>query len=723
MKFLHHLLLLSILFLTPSLRAQSSYNDSLNRIINQGQNETEINRAKLLLAESLMPKFIDSASVLITEAQVVLGQNDKLNKALYYNVKGVREWFSNRYDSATLCFRNTLSLENDPEIKPKKAQAANNIGALLNMQGANDSAKKYLEYSLQIDEELGNQRGITKTYYDLGVLHSRLDMYEISMGYYLKVLDYQTAKHDTLRLIHTLNALGIVQSKLSNSSNPIQYYLQAIALDKQYKGIDLLGNTYNNIAGFYNSHNQYDSTIYYGLLGLENSANGPASQLVTLYTNIGTAYSNLKQYPLAFDYLRKAKALLPEVKLPIVRTALLLTLGGAHSATGSLDSAEYYITQAMELARTVNSLSWLKNSHFAMAKNDSLRGNFKQALANFQIASKFQDSILNQGNLSRISELEVIYKTDKKDTENRVLRKQNELNNKIISIQNWLIMLSFAAILFFILFLVTQYRSNKKLLRKNKEIMEQKAEIDLQNIKLTELNQTKDKFFSIISHDLRGPFNALMSLLNIIVDDYASLTEEEKLSILKSIRKNSENTFNLLINLLDWSRAQRGLIQNNPEMFNLSILVDEVFEILSSRASQKGHELHNEIPEDTSLYTDRHLMSSILINLINNSIKFTPSKGTIRVSSRKSDDRLTICVSDNGIGIPGNKLDYLFRLDSDINRPGTENELGTGLGLILVKEFVELIGGTITVSSNYTNQELTQGSVFCITVPIKSELH
>ncbi|MBU2465674.1 MAG: HAMP domain-containing histidine kinase, partial [Bacteroidetes bacterium] len=323
-------------------------------------------------------------------------------------------------------------------------------------------------------------------------------------------------------------------------------------------------------------------------------------------------------------------------------------------------------------------------------------------------------SIFNEESDRRIEELKVIYEIKEKDAELEALSEQNQLNQRIIQKQYQVILITIIAVILFLGIIFVLRRSRLKILEKNKEIRSQKDAIQQKNKNLQELNQTKDKFISIISHDLRGPFNSLIGLLEMFIDDYSTIDDEERLTMLKSMHKSSTNTYNLLVNLLDWSRAQRSKIENNPKIFNCHEVVNQVFELLASRAERKSHELINDLPENTETFSDPNLISSILINLVNNAIKFTPKGGTIRVHYIEEANQCRICVDDNGIGIPKEKQQELFKIDSDFRNPGTEKETGTGLGLVLVKEFVDLIGGEIMVSSLPE-----KGSRFCFTIPKK----
>jgi PAS domain S-box-containing protein len=224
---------------------------------------------------------------------------------------------------------------------------------------------------------------------------------------------------------------------------------------------------------------------------------------------------------------------------------------------------------------------------------------------------------------------------------------------------------------------------------------------------LEELNAEKDKFFSIISHDLRSPFQGLLGLTNAIMEEYENLSVEEIKLFINNIHNSSKNLFNLIENLLQWSRIQRGKLEINLAKVDLYEAVLYVINLLIRNATNKDITIINETEKDTFVYSDSNILNSTLQNLISNAIKFTHSGGEIRISSKIEDGFIAVSVSDNGIGIHEDDLKKLFRIDTQHSTFGTAKETGTGLGLIICKELIEKQGGTIIAES-----KLGEGSSF-----------
>ncbi len=236
--------------------------------------------------------------------------------------------------------------------------------------------------------------------------------------------------------------------------------------------------------------------------------------------------------------------------------------------------------------------------------------------------------------------------------------------------------------------------------------------------KLRELNATKDKFFSIIAHDLRNPFNAIIGLSEILLSKHKEYDDEHRERIIEMANSSAKNAFTLLENLLAWARSQSGNIFYSPKKINFKALLTKTLIDLQAQITQKNIHLLDETQRNETIMADENMISSVLRNLISNAIKFTPHSGTILISSKKNDDInfLEVSITDTGVGIPKDKIDDLFHIDKNTSTLGTENETGTGLGLILCKEFVEKHGGKIWIES-----EKGRGSIFKFTLPLGIE--
>lgn len=240
-------------------------------------------------------------------------------------------------------------------------------------------------------------------------------------------------------------------------------------------------------------------------------------------------------------------------------------------------------------------------------------------------------------------------------------------------------------------------------------------EIKNKNTELKRVNADKDKFFSIIAHDLRGPFNGFLGLTELLAEGLSGMTSDEIRKIALMMKNSATNVNHLLGNLLEWSQMERGLIPFTPKAYFLIPGLKESLVLVLEAAKTKHIVIDFDIPENLIVYADKNMLDSVFRNLVFNAVKFTPRGGSITVSAKSlTDDTVEFSVKDTGIGMNDTLIDHLFSMDAKTGRKGTENELSTGLGLIICKDLIEKHSGKLTIKSKEG-----KGSTFCFTIPDK----
>jgi signal transduction histidine kinase len=241
-------------------------------------------------------------------------------------------------------------------------------------------------------------------------------------------------------------------------------------------------------------------------------------------------------------------------------------------------------------------------------------------------------------------------------------------------------------------------------------------EIKLKNEQLQKLNAEKDKFYSIIAHDLRSPFNGFLGLTQVMAEELPNLTMAKVQEIAVSMRKSATNLYSLLNNLLEWSQIQQGVIHFNPKVIQFGLIVGESIDMIDETARSKEIEIKTDIAVDLEVFADQNMLQTIIRNLVSNAVKFTHKGGRVSLSAKTvNNNSIVLSVRDTGIGMSQTIIENLFRLDVQTNRKGTEGEPSTGLGLLLCKEFIEKHGGKIWVES-----EVEKGSTFSFSIPLVS---
>lgn len=332
------------------------------------------------------------------------------------------------------------------------------------------------------------------------------------------------------------------------------------------------------------------------------------------------------------------------------------------------------------------------------------------SIANPQVIDTLQINL--DSNSYPKSELKLLVDLAKLESENLKLVRDNQINHlelQKLKQQRAISIIIFSFIFLFIIFIF--YRLNFR--KKAYKLLEEKSLlIKKQREDLKISNSSKDKMFSIIAHDLKSPFNSILGFITELNDKYDEYSDEERRSMIGILSKTSEDAYYLLVNLLTWSRNQRGHIKIKKELLNLKELTDEAFAPYLSAAAVKNINIKNEVPESMKVFADRNTLKMVIGNLCNNGIKFTNKGGQIIVNAINTESKTHISIIDNGIGMNQKTLDNLFQLKKGSSMLGTNDEKGTGLGLIICKEFVEKNKGKILVESTEG-----KGSTFRIQLP------
>ncbi len=354
------------------------------------------------------------------------------------------------------------------------------------------------------------------------------------------------------------------------------------------------------------------------------------------------------------------------------------------------------------------------------------------------VAEKTVDEVSRQ----RVIEMQLMFDRQRKEDEIDLLNKANQISELNLDRQRILTTnLLMLLLLSIVLLLVVYYRfretrktnrillrqkeeiasKNKQLQKLNTSLVDQKRKVDELNRKLKDsekhlmsVNATKDKFFSIISHDLRNPFASIVSFSRILKRDISSLSKKELLELAAELDKSVEKINSLLENLLQWSRTQRGVIDFQPGYFSIKDAVTETIQLFNRMANEKDISISDNIDDSINAWGDLNMTRTIIRNLLSNAIKYSHKGGHVELYSHRQNDMVEISVVDHGVGIPEEVQKKLFHTNSLFSTYGTDDEKGSGLGLLLCNEFVRRQGGEIFIKSKEG-----KGSVFTFTIPAK----
>jgi signal transduction histidine kinase len=557
----------------------------------------------------------------------------------------------------------------------------------------------------------------------------------------------------------------------SNVADAVPFLQKAMEYAIKTNDSVVIAFTYNNLGDAYYLTGNGPLALEYARISLKYfNKLKHASGIAYGYINLGLLYRFQKSYDSSLYYLNKAIAVRRTINDKLGIASAHLELARTYLEQGDIENSDKFYEESLKLHQEIDNKSWMAQSLNGLAKTSYLKGDYKDALLKYRqslelnsqrnhryamvrdqlgmalVYSKTGD--LNKGdsvlqaalaiskqiglptllldtyetlalyylnakdfNASKNSLSEFLFVYDSvyilhqhatmQDLQNhlRINLQMEQMNMEIKAHRTRLLFLLIVIFLLVLLVLglILQYIEKRKT-----------------NTKLRLMNESKDKLFSVISHDLSSPFNSLLGLSEMLKDNVEQGDFTELPFYAQNIHQAASDSYGLLVNLLEWSRSQRGKLSFLPEQQKLLPLLSEVLDLLSPMSNKKQIKLMVDISPETEVYADTSQISSVFRNLISNSIKFSFPKGIISIEAHENEKVSSISIIDRGLGMTATKQQELFLLKGASSSPGTENEIGTGLGLIICKDFIDLHKGTIKVKS-----QPGKGSTFTVNIPKK----
>jgi signal transduction histidine kinase len=638
--------------------------------------------------------------------------SDSKKAALYLELS-----LSLRKDSAksNLYARQALKLAEKQKQLSEQAKAIYYLGETSYYSREYSKAIPQYEKAIVLFESLKDSFDVTNCYNSIGLCYHLMYQGDKAISQFIKAL--RTCENDKEYTADILSNIAMAHAKMNNHRDAITYYKRALNLNTSIKDSASMAVNYNGLGDTYSNMEKPDSAIVnfwmayrlFGKLGKTGYQNIALTNIATLYPNypdsLDKAIITFNQASIKFKELGWNQ-FEPEIRQGI---------GLVYAKKGKYKEALNAFQESLNLTDKFKKGFAMKRANYLeIAKTYKLMGDYKTALKYHELFVQYNDSMVQKEKYEQIINLEKQYETEKKQNEINQLQARHILTDIQLRKNKQLKTLGFVTaslLLVLILFVLNRYldkdKSNKLLESKNRMIEKSENELRV-------LNASKNKFFSIIAHDLKNPFHTVMGYSYLLSKDYNNFTEEERRKFADDIHHSTNNIFRLLQNLLEWSRSQTGRLTFNPREIELKQIVDNSVSVLRSLADQKNIRIEMSFSHNLMLFADPQMIETVLRNLVNNAIKFTPENGLIKVEATQTDGQITICVKDSGIGISDEDAKNLFKIDSTVKRKGTNNEDGSGLGLILCREFVAKNNGNIWV-----NSKAGEGSSFFFTVPAR----
>ena len=574
----------------------------------------------------------------------------------------------------------------------------------------------YYKVAIPLFEQLKDSFNMANCHNSIGLCYHRMFQGEKAIAQFIEAL--KLCEKDKEYTAEIISNIAMAHANMNNLQEAIANYRKALAINKSINDSSSMAVNYNGLGDTYTNMNKPDSALVNLLKAryLFKKNKKKEYEAITL-ANIATIYPN---YPdslnKAMDYFNQAWKIFKELGHNHYEAEIRQGIGTVLYAQGKYKEANQAFIQSLRLTDQYKRGFALKKSNYKWLSDlHQKTGDYKTALQYHILFAQYSDSLDLKEKYEQTIALEKQYETEKKENEIVRLQAKQELMDVQLHKNKQLKLLGFVTasmLLIFVLFMLTRYfdkaKSNRLLEVKNKKIEQSENELKL-------LNAAKNKFFSIIAHDLKNPFHTVMGYSYLLSNDYDNFSEDERRKFAADIHQSTNNIFRLLQNLLEWSRSQTGRLTFNPREIEFKQVIDNAVSVLLSLAEQKDIAIQLTYDDNLTLFADPQMIETVLRNLINNAIKFTPESGKIEITAMQADGQINLCVKDSGVGISQEDIQNLFRIDSTVKRKGTNNEDGSGLGLILCKEFVYKNNGHIWVESSPG-----EGSSFFFTVPAKS---
>jgi signal transduction histidine kinase len=568
--------------------------------------------------------------------------------------------------------------------------------------------------ALNIRKQFNDKSKIARSYTYLAINYEYFGKYDSATSFLFKAVKLAEESKSQKELANAYNALGILNYVLKNYQSALEYTDKALVIRETIGDKRGIMSSLENFGLIYMNLKEYDKAISYHtkILNIKKEI-GSKEEIAGTLDNLGICHMRLKNYTKALSYYNESLAIRKTTGGKRALSSSYSQLGTLYSLQGNHAKSLEFLLQSYNLRKEMSDNRGMISSLKKIMAEYEVIGDFVNAYKYSQLYHSRNDSTFNENSIRQINELDSRFKSKLKDREISLLQKDIDIEKKNRILYIAAVVLATLIAVFYFFSAKTKKRTNLLLLKKNEEISKQKEELSLLNSKLKKSNTDKDKLFSIIAHDLKNPFTALLGLSEILKFEFVSMSDDDKLKMINGIYDSSRNTYRLLENLLQWSRLQTGRIEFNPEEVDLYKTVVDAVELFKASASAKGIIFRNELVPGIIAYCDNFMINTVLRNLLSNAIKFSHTGGKVIISSKPMSDSVQLEISDNGIGMSDSEIHGVFEIDKVMVKKGTSNEEGTGLGLILCKEFIKKNRGEIWISS-----QQGKGSSFFIKLPV-----
>ncbi|QGY44310.1 tetratricopeptide repeat protein [Maribellus comscasis] len=688
---------------TNTLSTEQQIIDSLRTELNQKTGADKIS-VQLELALHILNKKSNDATELANSALVSASEtgNRDMEMRAYY-VLGRISFRDGDHALSEAYYNRALKISDAISENWYKGEIHFRKGVIEHQKGESLQALEHFNEAIQACRLSENYKIAGSSFSMMGTIFRLNGLYDRAIEYIIKSkLNYQKADfHEGYAWSAYL--LGRVYADLKIPEQALEYFTEALDTYKTLAAID--GNK-NGIAICYEQ---------IGLINMEagklEEARRNINQVLNIHSESGSeyglsnAYKNLGKieyfsgdYEKAEEYLNKALVVKQKIEDLLSQPGIFEYIGLCKIGRENINEGIDNIKHALDLALRNSQKNIQLEIYSKLAETYLNLNDLEKALYYQKKQIDIQNSILSGGANIKIEQLQTIYELDEKTNQIADLEKQNEINTLKLKQQKTFQIMIITGLIFVLLISSIIFLFYRKLHLKNRE--------------LSKINTTKDRFFSIIAHDLKGSIGSSLALSQIIAEDNETRKQSSENNYSALIFQSLSGSYSLLNNLLEWARSQFQKIELNPKQLVLANVIEEVTKQFLPQISKKDISIDTRIEGPQQVFADEGILKTTFRNLLSNAIKFSNPNGKIFISAKPNNKFIEFSVQDFGVGIEPEIIPLLFDFDSNTSTPGTLGENGTGLGLILVKELVEKHKGKIWVES-----EIGKGSIFKFTLP------
>lgn len=585
--------------------------------------------------------------------------------------------------------------------------------------------KQALEHGFeaeQLAEQFQDMLALSKAKENISWIYYRMGHWQKAFDYAEEAYQISLNSQDSSGAARVLNNMGALYYEQQNYEMAVRNFRKAFEISSNSDDLYTQIRSLNNLAFNHTMLGNLDSAMFFAKKAIQVNENA-GSPYLTSFSNrvIGDVYFARNQLDSAELIYEKSLELARMQGLNSFLASIFHRLGRTYLQDGKLREAKKILEEGVALSKEHHYRDELAKSHKYLAQVYEQEGNIGKAFESQSAYLAINDSLVDQANKDRLALMQGMFEDNLEKSELELLKAQNDNQaNRLAFINKVVLIISIGALLIFalLLWLARLNRNfdkiNKELTQQQEMIQEQNSQLEAKSQQLEEINRTKNKLFSILGHDLRGPVGQVKNIVDLALSNH--LDQEEFDELLRAMKQDLDNVHFTLTNTLKWSSSQMEGFSLRPTELDLKEVVTSVLQLLNPRVLLKKLQVRVEMPDGLILLLDRDLIEVVVRNILSNAIKYSPEGKTIFISLKEKENTLEWCVKDQGMGMTPQQIEQILAKDYLISnsRPGTNNEKGSGLGLQVCKEFIQMSQGELKIDS-----EVGQGAKFCVSFPIR----